>query len=92
MDRLREDHINAKKLAEAFDSLSWAQADADQVETNIFFVHTPAGNAQAAVAALRKKGVLCSPDGDYRIRFVTSMEVSSSDIREVCAIVEGLKV
>ncbi len=90
--RLREDHLNAKKLAEAFSSVSWAQVDPASLETNIFFVSTPAGNAQAVVTALKKKGVLCSPDGDFRIRFVTSMEVSSTDIREVCGIVEGLKI
>ena len=92
IDRLREDHLNARRLADTFSSVAWAQIDPETVETNILFVGTPAGNAQAIVAALAKRGVLCSNDGDYRIRFVTSLEVTSHDVHEVCSIIEELKV
>lgn len=92
VDRLREDHLNTRKLADTLGGMAWAQVDPDAVETNILFIGTPAGNAQAVVQALAKKGVLCSNDGEYRIRFVTSLEVSSTDIREVCGIIESLKV
>jgi threonine aldolase len=92
VDRLREDHINARRLAESLGSVAWAQVDPESVETNILFVNIPGGNAKSIVSSLGKKGVLCSNDGDYRIRFVTSLEVSSHDIREVCEIIEALKV
>jgi threonine aldolase len=92
IDRLREDHLNAKKLAAVLGSVSWAKVDPESVETNILFATIPDGNAPAVSAALKKKGILCSGDGNHRLRFVTSMEVSSQDIREACDIIAALKI
>ena len=91
IDRLREDHLNAKKLAEVLNNVSWAKIDPDSVETNILFAEIPDGKGPAVSAALKKKGVLCSGDGN-RLRFVTSMEASSQDVREACDIIAALKI
>jgi len=77
-DRLREDHANARALAERLSAISGVSI-AFPVETNMVFVDLGAGLPAAAELCdrLRSAGVLCLPTGPRRIRLVTHLDVSA---------------
>jgi threonine aldolase len=80
-DRLGEDHVNARLLAEAVANEASAEIDLSSVETNIvIFSLAGGGDAAAFCAALKAKGVLASAIGPHAVRFVTHYDVS----REMC--------
>jgi threonine aldolase len=78
VDRLAEDHENARLLAEGIAELRGASIDPSKVETNIviFEVDDPA----AVVAALIVEGVETTQMGPGRIRAVTHMDVDRAGI------------
>src|SRR4051794_22098413 len=78
VERLAEDHENARALAEGIAELPGARIDASKVETNIviFEVDDP----PAVISALAGEGVEMSPMGPGRIRAVTHLDVSRADI------------
>ncbi len=91
IERLAQDHENAKIIAGAINQTSWAEVDPEKTETNIFFFNTPGSNAADIAHALKKKDILCGADGKNRIRIVTSMAVSREDTGEICKIIRELK-
>ncbi len=92
IERLAEDHEHAKMIAAALDEASWASLDPEVLKTNIIFFDTPNHPAQEVVAALAKKGVLCSALGDYSVRMVTSLAVTRKEVEKVCQVIRALKV
>jgi threonine aldolase len=78
VERLAEDHENARVLAEGLAELPGASIDPSKVETNIviFDVDDPAG----VVAALLADGVEMTQMGPGRIRAVTHMDVDRAGI------------
>jgi len=75
IDRLDEDHANARRLAEGLQGLAGVTVQTPQ--TNILFVDLSADKAVGVVERLRHAGVLCT--GLYRLRFVTHLDVSAED-------------
>lgn len=86
---LEEDHINAKKIANAINSSSIGKVDATKVETNIVIADT---NKKASEVAdiLKNKSILTSVFGDYKLRFTTHRDISSSEVDEVCNIIKTI--
>lgn len=82
VDRLAEDHANASRLAKAISEMPGLVLDPSTVETNmIYFDVEPAlGSAQALCEQLCAAGVLMLPIGGHRIRAVTHLDVSLTDI------------
>jgi threonine aldolase len=78
VERLAEDHSNARVLAEGIAALDGARIDPSKVETNIliFEVDDPA----AVLAALAAEGVEMTQMGPGRIRAVTHMDVDRAGI------------
>jgi threonine aldolase len=76
VDRLAEDHANARALAEGLQGLAGVSVELPQ--TNIVFVDLAPDRAAGVVDRLRQAGVLCT--GLYRLRFVTHLDVSADDI------------
>jgi threonine aldolase len=76
MDRLAQDHANARALAEGLQGLPGVTVTPPQ--SNILFVDLAPEKAAGVVDRLRAAGVLCT--GLYRLRFVTHLDVSSKDI------------
>jgi threonine aldolase len=78
VERLAEDHENARVLAEGIASLDGARIDPSKVETNIviFEVDDPA----RVVAGLLAEGVEMTQMGPGRIRAVTHMDVDRAGI------------
>ncbi|WP_018133494.1 low-specificity L-threonine aldolase [Effusibacillus pohliae] len=84
VDRLAEDHENARRLALALAEMKGWQVDPGLVETNIVIADV-AGTGRSATEWLdwlAKEGVLAVDFGDTLIRFVTHKDVSSSDLEE----------
>ncbi len=81
VDRLRDDHKNARTLAEGLAEVNGISIDLDTVQTNIIiFDVSQLGGSEKFIAALEKKGVKCLPRDENRIRMVTHRMVSAEDI------------
>ncbi len=80
VDRLAEDHANAKLLATGLQGLNGLSTNLAQVETNMVMVETvePAADWQARLHAA---GVWCFPVAKNRLRLVTHADVSAADIQ-----------
>jgi threonine aldolase len=76
IERLADDHANARRLAEGLQGLPGVAVQPPQ--TNILFVDLAPEKAPGVVERLRAAGVLCT--GLYRLRFVSHLDVSSDDI------------
>jgi len=92
IDRLAEDHANAKRLAEALAEMPGVLIDPNTVETNIvyFDVEQAAGTAKEVCDALREKGVWILPLAPQRLRAVTHLDVSREDIEHAITILRDV--
>ena len=76
VDRLAEDHANAKRLAAGLQGLPGVTVQLP--ETNMVFVDLPRERAGGVVERLRGQGVLCT--GLYQLRLVTHLDVNADDV------------
>jgi threonine aldolase len=86
VDRLGEDHGNARTLAEGRAELDGIDIDLSRVETNIVIFHLRQGSSQAFLARCRQQGVLGGGYVSGRVRFVTHFGISPADIRKTLAV------
>lgn len=87
VDRLADDHANARRLAAGLEGLPGAAVESPQ--SNIVFVDVPAGRADGLLEHLKSRGVLAT--GLYRLRFVTHLDVDAAGIdRAIAAMREHL--
>jgi threonine aldolase len=82
IERLSEDHANARVLAEA------CGVDPASVDTNIVVV--PVTDAPAVSAAAREQGVLVSPVGPRALRAVTHLDVSAEQAKAAADVLAAL--
>jgi threonine aldolase len=82
IERLAEDHANARALAEGLQGLPGVTVT--QPQTNILFVDLAPERAAGVVDRLKAAGVLCT--GLYKLRFVTHLDVGGDDIKRAVAI------
>lgn len=82
VERLVEDHANARRLAEGVAELSSEAVDLDGVETNMVYLDlAPFGRQAPEVSdALRAEGVLTLGFPGTAMRLVTHRDVSSQDL------------
>src|SRR3954471_2841125 len=78
VDRLAEDHANARALAEGLAELPGVSIDPAAVETNIVVFSVP--DAPAFCAALERYGVRMGPLDATTVRAVTHLDVSREDV------------
>jgi threonine aldolase len=85
VERLADDHDNARLLAHGLAAIDGVLLDPQTVETNIVYFDLAPGKVSAAdlSAALALRGVLMNPTGAQRLRAVTNYQVSSTDIETV---------
>jgi threonine aldolase len=81
VERLVDDHANARHLAEGLAEVPGIDLDPATVETNIvwFDVRGPMSAGDVA-AALKEQGVLIGGFGPTRMRAVTHLDVDRADI------------
>ena len=82
IERLAEDHANARVLAEA------CGVDPETVDTNIVVV--PHEDPPAFVAAAREADVLVAAVGPAAVRLVTHLDVSRDDAERAAKVLGGL--
>lgn len=82
VDRLAEDHANARRLAEGIAAIPGLKVDMETVQTNMVMVDIADGRwtAAALVQALKQEGVLCNDTGPRRIRMVTHKDITAADV------------
>jgi threonine aldolase len=84
IERLAEDHTNARLLAETIRRTDGLSLEPDTIDTNIviFRVNPVIGTAAAFADRLRERGVLVLPFGPQQIRAVTHLDVSRADVEQ----------
>ena len=87
VDRLADDHANARRLAQGLANIDGLTVDPDSIQTNIviFDVDQSVGMASDLINALKEEDVLVSSPGPHSIRMVTHREVDSADIEDALA-------
>ena len=80
VDRLSDDHANARQLAEALAEIEGLTIDLPRVQTNIVIFEAQAPwSPDAFLEATREAGVWLVPFGGRRIRAMTHVDVSRDD-------------
>jgi threonine aldolase len=82
IDRLADDHANARRLAQGLQGLTGVRCE--MPDTNIVFVDVAPERAQGVVERARAKCVLCT--GLYRLRLVTHLDVSAADVERAIGV------
>ncbi len=85
VERLADDHANARLLAEGLQGLDGVAVQPPQ--SNIVFVDVVPDKARGLVERLKAAGVLCT--GLYRIRLVTHLDLSRADIERAIPIIRA---
>jgi threonine aldolase len=82
VERMAEDHLHARLLAEALAELPGVRIDLATVQTNlvVFRLDPERWTPVAFIAAMREHGILLGGFGDERLRFATHYSISRRDI------------
>ena len=82
VDRLADDHMRARRLAEAIAPLPGVTLDLDEVETNMVFfkVTHPEHSTESFLQVLQESGVRMAELGHGRVRAVVHYQIDDADI------------
>ena len=81
VERLAEDHHNARLLAAGLSEIDELELDPQAVQTNMVFVRVPDARRAALRRRLAERGIVIS--GRNPLRLVTHLDVSGADIATV---------
>ncbi len=84
VERLAEDHENARLAADGLRELPGVQLDPEP-QSNLIYFTIEGWDTGVFVERLAAKGVLCFDEGRRRIRWVTHFGIERSDIEEALA-------
>ena len=87
VDRLADDHANAKRLAEGLAAIPGFSVDPASIETNIVYAELDDGDGPGTASRLRERGVLANGRFNW-VRFVPHYGVTAEDIDEALDAVE----
>jgi threonine aldolase len=92
IDRLAEDHANAKLIADAVRSVKHFKLTPAKVETNLvwFDVDPAFGTGRDVVVKMKEKGILVSALGRQTVRMCTHVDASSKDCETASAAIHKL--
>src|SRR5438309_11784503 len=79
VDRLAEDHANARILAEALAELPGVTCDLTRVETNMVYIGI--ADAPRVIAECRSRGLLAEAVSQASIRLVTHCGIEAADVQ-----------
>ncbi len=88
VDRLAEDHANARTLAEGLAELPGVECDLSRVQTNLVFFDVENMRGADFEEECRKRGLLGGATGAHRVRFVTHYGITAEDIQSTLRICE----
>lgn len=91
VDRLPEDHANARLLAEGLASLEGIAVPLEHIQSNIVYFNVNRGGmtAQEFAGRLRSRGILMLPTGAHTLRAVTHYMVRREDILRALDIIRA---
>ena len=87
VERLAEDHANARALAEGLAGLPGLTLDPKLVQTNMIFGAVDPSRIGALAEHLKKQGIVILPNPSLRL--VTHLDVSKDDVQKVIAAFKG---
>jgi threonine aldolase len=92
--RLKEDHDNAKKLAQGLATLRGIEINPSQVQTNIVTFGLDPNNIddEKFISNLAEKGVLAALQDKNKVRMVTHYGISKENINSTIAAVEEILI
>ncbi len=92
IDRLAEDHANARLFADRLSEIPGIILDPPEVETNlVFFNVDQAGTLAKEISdRLLEKGIRIGIEGEFRIRLVTHLDVDREDIEEAAEVLTSI--
>jgi threonine aldolase len=92
VERLAEDHANARRIAEILADAAPGSVKPDQVETNIVVADLAATGRTVGevVAGAKEAGVLVGGVGATQLRVVTHLDASAEDCRKAAETIAGL--
>ena len=79
IDRMADDHSNARKLAEGMSNIPGLDVDLNTVQTNIVRFKVATGTSNWFTSAMRNEGILINP-GHTSLRIVSHYGVDTEDI------------
>jgi threonine aldolase len=85
--RLRDDHANARALAEALAGAKHVRIDPARVQTNIVMIELDRGTPAAVVDRAREVGVLLGTSGAHRLRAVTHLDVDRAGVLRAAEVI-----
>ncbi len=88
VERLAEDHANARRLAGGIHKVEGLEIDPEEVDTNLVFfrVDPASGTAAEFCAHIREEGLLMLPTAPTTIRAVTHLDVDAAAVDRALAI------
>jgi len=94
VQRLKDDHHNAKLLASGINKISGLKVDEKKVDTNILFVEVVPDrvsvDANQICVLLKSRGILTVPTGQHLIRFVTHYQITTDSINQTLKELESI--
>ena len=88
VDRLAEDHANARTLAEGLAQLPGVRCDLARVQTNLVYFDLERMSPEDFTEECSKRGVAGAPAGPRSIRFVTHYGIDAEDIQTALKVCE----
>jgi threonine aldolase len=92
IDRLAEDHANARTLGDCIQECEELSLEPPEVETNIviFRVDERLGTADEFCERLQEKGVLMSANAKHKVRAVLHLDVNADSVQRACEALRGM--
>lgn len=91
IDRLKDDHENARILAEGLSATDGISIDLDTVQSNILIFNVAGlGGSRLFIDRLEKEGIRCLPRDEEVVRMVTHRMVSREDTEYAVEKIQGV--
>ena len=81
VDRLAEDHANARTLAEGLAEVQGVSCDLSRVQTNLVYFEVTKMTAAEFEHGCRQRGLLGEAAGRHRVRLVTHLGITAADVQ-----------
>lgn len=83
VERMAEDHANARRLAEGLAAIGRIGVDVDDIDTNMLFVEPAAEDVEPLRAHLKEAGIVLGAPRPSKIRVVTHLDITADDVDRI---------
>ena len=92
IERLRDDHTNARRLAEGMAKIEGIHVDLSRVQTNIvcFNIDGLGVTADFFISKLKEESILALPLTETKVRMVTHREIEKEQVEKAIAAIESI--